>query len=962
MSLVLVLTLETTLLAQASEVESSSPRVPWTESRIQGTPEPPHPYLLVPAFPNLRFNDPMQVRWSPELKRYFVCELQGKIWSFVPEEDVASADLVADLKRDIQSFDPVRSNGLHEVYSIAFDPDFANNRFIYVCMIFTSKTGKPLDDGTRISRFQVLGDTLPKIDTQSELPIIEWIAGGHNGCDLLFDQSGCLLISTGDATEPSPPDRLKTGQDISDLLSSILRIDVRNASKEQPYTIPRDNPFLEVPNARKEVWAFGFRNPWRMNLDRATDTLIVGDVGWEKWEMIHRVERGGNYGWSVREGNELIQSDIPLGPVPVTPPWVALSHAESASITGGMVYRGQQLPALSGSYLFGDWVHGRVWVIPLDRSDPQREIASSTLRIVAFEPDANGEALVVNHLNQTPLYRLVANPQYMEQQRESQEFPRQLSQSGLFQSTLKQEPAEGVIGFSVNHPMWQDGALSQYYLGLPSKSKVGVYDSPQPLTNMAMFNSRLHYPAGTVLAKTIRWQEVLLETQVLHFDGSRWHGYSYVWNKEQTDAELAPREGMELVIDSLPQKRWRVHGRNECFQCHNPWSETTLAFTPEQLHSEALGDESPWLRLHRDEWIQTMNSKWESIDPRSCVRLPLQQNASSSVEDRARSYLHVNCAHCHQFGAGTGLAISLRLSDSMEESKLLARMPEKGSLGFTNAKIIDPGNPSNSILLYRMASSSVGRMPHIGSREVDFKAVSLIAQWIEQMDTRNPSASNSSVPQEESEAIVNAESKRREAFRIAIDAAKRRGAYEEAILRRLASDTDPMISSLFEAFLPEQERVKRLHVGARFSDIEDRIGDPMRGGELFREQGRLQCSRCHQVAGIGGAIGPSMDSIGRSLSRAQVFEAIAEPSRKIDPKYQTLRILTQDGEVITGLLVSESDTTIQIVSSAGEKFNVPLSDVSERRLEATSLMPAGLLEQLTSQEMADLLAYLASLR
>jgi putative heme-binding domain-containing protein len=357
-----------------------------------------------------------------------------------------------------------------------------------------------------------------------------------------------------------------------------------------------------------------------------------------------------------------------------------------------------------------------------------------------------------------------------------------------------------------------------------------------------------------------------------------------------------------------------------------------------------------------------MNSKRESIDPRSCVRLPLQQELSVSLEDRARSYLHINCAHCHQFGAGTGLAISLRRSDSMEESKLLAKMPEKGSLGFTNAKIIDPGNPSNSILLYRMASSSVGRMPHIGSREVDFKAVSLIAQWIEQMDTRNPSASNSSVPQEESEAIVNAESKRREAFRIAIDAAKRRGAYEEAILRRLASDTDPMISSLFEAFLPEQERVKRLHVGARFSDIEDRIGDPMRGGELFREQGRLQCSRCHQVGGNGGAIGPTLDSVGRLLSKAQMFEAIAEPSRQIDPKYQTLRILTQDGEVITGLLVSESDTTIQIVSSAGEKFNVPLSDVSERRLEATSLMPAGLLEQLTSQEMADLLAYLASLR
>jgi len=957
-----MLSLPSILLAQEKVADNSPSRVPWTTSRLQGSPEPPHPYLLVPAFPNLRFNDPMQVRWSPELKRYFVCELQGKIWSFGPEEDVASADLVVDLKRDIQSFDPERCNGLHEVYSIALDPDFANNRFLYVCMIFVSKTGKPLEDGTRISRFKVHGDTLPTIDTQSELPIIEWISGGHNGCDLLFDQSGCLLISTGDATEPSPPDRLKTGQDISDLLSSILRIDVRNASREQPYTIPADNPFLEIPSARKEVWAFGFRNPWRMSLDRTTDTLVTGDVGWEKWEMIHRVERGGNYGWSVREGNELIQSDIPLGPAPVTPPWVALSHAESASITGGFVYRGSQLDTLAGSYLFGDWVHGRVWAVPLDRSEPQREIASGTLRIVAFEPDANGEPLLVNHFIQTPLYRMVANSRYGEQQRESQEFPRLLSETGLFLSTPQQASARGVTGFSINHPMWQDGATSQHYLGLPSKSKVVVYDSPQPLTNMAMFNSRLHFPAGTVLAKTIRWQEVLLETQVLHFDGSRWHGYSFAWNKEQTDAELAPREGMELVIDSIPEKRWRIHGRNECFQCHNPWSETTLAFTPEQLHLESSDDESMWMRLHRDGWIESMNAKRESIDPRGCVRLPLQQELSVSLEDRARSYLHVNCAHCHQFGAGTGLAISLRRSDSMEESKLLSKTPEKGSLGFTDAKIIDPGNPSNSILLYRMASSSIGRMPHIGSREVDFEAVSLISQWIEQMDPSRKNSSTDRLLQEEGDADKNAELKRRDAFRTAVDAAKRRTTYEQATFRRFASDTDPIISSLFEAFLPEQERVKRLHVGARFSDIEDRIGDPMRGGELFREQGRLQCSRCHQIAGTGGAIGPGMDSIGRSLSRAQMFESIAEPSRQIDPKYQTLRILTQDGEVITGLLVSESDTTIQIVSSTGEKFNVPMSDVSERRLESTSLMPAGLLEQMTSQEMADLLAYLATLR
>jgi len=302
------------------------------------------------------------------------------------------------------------------------------------------------------------------------------------------------------------------------------------------------------------------------------------------------------------------------------------------------------------------------------------------------------------------------------------------------------------------------------------------------------------------------------------------------------------------------------------------------------------------------------------------------------------------------------------MSDKLEESKLVARAPEKGSFGFSDAKIIDPGNPSNSVLLYRMASSSVGRMPHIGSREVDFEAVSLVAQWIEQMSLTGESNLADSSQREEGDGLARAEFKRRNAFRTAIAGAKRRSDLGETAIKTFASDSDAVISSLFEAFQPEQERVKRLHTGARFSDIEDRVGDPNRGVELFREQGRLQCSKCHQVASVGGAIGPSLDSIGRTLTKSQMFEAIAEPSRQIDPKYQTHRILTQDGEVTTGLLLSESDEKIEIVASSGEKISVPVGEISERRVETTSLMPLGLLEQLTAQEMADLLAYLASLR
>jgi len=1005
LSLVFSLVFYRVVLSEESQATQNANRVPWTSSRLVGTPEPPNPYLLVPAFPNLKFDEPMQVRWSAELQRYFVCELHGKIWSFTPQENKDAADLVIDLRSDLKSFDAKRSNGVQDVYSIVLDPDFSENRYIYVCMVFSTKLGKPLDDGTRVSRFTIVGESIPKIDLQSEVPIIEWLAGGHNGCDLLFDNTGCLLISTGDATEPSPPDRLKTGQDISDLLSSILRIDVRGATKERPYQIPQDNPFLNVPKARAEVWAFGFRNPWRMSIDLATNTLIAGDVGWEKWEMIHRIEKGGNYGWSVREGNELIQDDAPMGPSPIKAPWVALSHAEAASITGGFVYRGTKLKAIQGHYLFGDWVNGRVWAIPFDQSDSQREVASSTLRLIAFEPDAHGEPLIVNHLKQTTLYRLVNNDLYEQQTVESQTFPRRLSETGLFQSVAEQIPAGGVLRFSINHPMWQDGASAAHYLGLPNDSTIKVYQVPQALENMAMFESRLHYPAGAVLAKSIRWKERLVETQLLHFDGSRWHGYSYIWNEDQSDAELAPREGKELILQDESPKRWRVHSRTECFQCHNPWPETTLAFTPEQLHQESRGEDSAWVRLKRQGFVQTLDAKREPTSAENCVRITLRGDKAASIEDRARSYLHVNCAHCHQFGAGTGVAIQLRRPDSLESMKMLSKTPEKGAFGIKDAKIIEAGRPETSILLYRMASSSVGRMPHIGSREVDFEAIALIAEWIRSLSTSSDALSDdlqhdmdalgheilqsasqleSGDPKaESSEQEVKARARRQLALQLAILAAKEKMAKSEnaekknvtteklesvasnglslAVLKRLATDEDTVISSLFEAYLPEKERVKRLHAGTRFSDLEEWVGDPERGSKLFREQGRLQCSRCHQVGSDGGRIGPSFDSIGRRLTRSQLFEAIAEPSRQIDTKYQTLRVMTSDGVVFTGLVESESPEELVIVAATGEKHILPSAEIAERKVEKLSLMPSGILEQLTAQELADLLAYLGSL-
>src|SRR5205823_674238 len=214
---------------------------------------------------------------------------------------------------------------------------FEKNRYCYVCYILAGKNGAELADGTRISRFKLTDTDPPRIDPKSETIIITFLAGGHNGCDIHFGNDGYLYISTGDGTGPNPPDGRDTGQDISDLLSSILRIDVDRTENGKQYAIPPDNPFIKTPQARPEVYACGLRNPFRMSFDRATGDLWVGDVGWELWEMIHKVQKGGNYGWSVKEGPLEIRPNGKRGPTPILPPTIALPHTEAASITGGYV-------------------------------------------------------------------------------------------------------------------------------------------------------------------------------------------------------------------------------------------------------------------------------------------------------------------------------------------------------------------------------------------------------------------------------------------------------------------------------------------------------------------------------------------------------------------------------------------------------------------------------------------------
>src|SRR5579883_2035964 len=216
------------LVSPAAAQENAGARVPWTTSHLTGSPEPPPPLRTERVFPRLTFKGPVQLVPFPDRRRWVLVEEHATLYSFRNDPACEKPDLLIDLRKEIRNLDKLEGvRGVGSSYSLAFDPDFEKNRFCYVMYWLASKDGRKLWDGTRVSRFKVTAADPPRIDPASEEILLTWLAGGHNGCDLQFGNDGYLYISAGDGEAPSPPDRLQTGQDISDLLSSILRIDVR---------------------------------------------------------------------------------------------------------------------------------------------------------------------------------------------------------------------------------------------------------------------------------------------------------------------------------------------------------------------------------------------------------------------------------------------------------------------------------------------------------------------------------------------------------------------------------------------------------------------------------------------------------------------------------------------------------------------------------------------------------------
>ncbi len=956
-------------------------RVAWTTSRVMGSPDPAPPYRVEPAFPNLKFDSPVVVTAAKGIDRLFVVELNGKVYSFPNRPDCDRADLAIDLP----ALMPRASN----IFGMAFHPDFARNRLVYLC--YTLKGGGP--EGTRVSSFRVVGDNPPRFIPESETLHLTWQAGGHNAGCLAFGADGYLYIGAGDTADPTPPDPLGTGQMIGDIPSSILRIDVDGSEAGRSYRIPLDNPFVKLDGARPEVWAFGFRNPWRFSFDRKTGDLWAGDVGWELWEMIHLVRSGGNYGWSIMEGPQSVHPDGPRGPGPIIPPVMSHPHSEAGSMTGGYVYRGRKLPGLVGVYVYGDFQSGKVWGI---RHDGQKmtwngDLADTPLQLVSFGEDNEGELYAIDFQRSQQIYQFVPN----QAADAVASFPRTLSQTGLFSETKALAPAPGVLPYSINAEFWADHARGERLLAIPGLGQVKTDPSKS-----------WRAPEGTVLARTITLEmergnpqtRKRLETQILHQEAGTWRPYAYLWNDEQTDATLADAKGVNRTFKikdaSAPGgesiQEYRTFARSECVLCHSPWVEhqgtifgrqsaSPLAFNTAQFN-RTLGNES-----ESKDQLQSLREAG-MIDgpctesPESLPKLADPYDSKASLDARARSYLAVNCAHCHQFGAGGSANISLQAFSPIEKTNTLNSRPLQGGFGITDARIIAPGDPEGSVLYYRMAKQGGGRMPRVGSNSVDEAGIELIHDWIAGLSqspgsVERPEAKelHAELSRLEPEPRASAESRTKAIRRLiaspsggldlmrAIDQKRMDRSVAAQVMSEVKGSSNTEVKDLFERFIPDAERIRRLGDSFAPEEILSLQGDRGRGATLFSAASTL-CANCHQIGGKGNGIGPELDAIGSKYDRPTLLRQILEPSLIIEPKYVGQTLETKSGLVHSGILTEKTAREVVLKDAKNETIRVATEDVETLTLQSKSLMPEALLRELTAQQAADLLDYLGALK
>ncbi|MEL6254133.1 MAG: NPCBM/NEW2 domain-containing protein [Bacteroidota bacterium] len=726
------------------------------------------------AFPNLTFTDPIQLLELPGTNKFIMAGKKGRLWTFDKTPSTNTKTTVLNIEAKILT------SGDAGLMGMAIHPEFGqsgspNRGYIYIW----SRQKGPTNNGNLgyvvLSRYN-WPDGASTLDANSEFIMIkqydrhQW----HNGGGMFFGMDGFLYISSGD--EGGANDQYNTGQKINvGLLAGALRIDVdkdpsrSHAIRRQPlnpatppsgwpnsfsqgYFVPNDNPWQDVNGTiLEEFYAIGFRSPHRMTQDTQTGDIWMGDVGQGSREEVSLVPKGSNLQWPYKEGlingpkskpGSLIGFD--------QPPVHDYARGEGTCVIGGFVYRGNKWPSLRGKYIFGDHTTRRVWA--LDHNQQNGNTTKSDLvtipafgtgskaGISAFATDAAGEIYVLKlyGTNQDGgrIYKLNAS-------NITPEPPQFLSQTGAFSDLTDLTPAAGVIPYKVNAPLWSDGSAKKRWVAIPNN---GTYNTAAEDVVWAE-NSEWQFPEGTVFIKHFEMPlnendpsiVKRLETRFMVRDkNGGLYGVTYKWNSAGTDAELLP--GADTEPYSIAKSDgstfngvWEFPSRADCMTCHNENAGGVLGVNTHQLNGEfeyPSGVSDNQIRTWNHLGIFDINLNEPDIP--GYIHTGNINDPNFSLEERVRSYLDGNCAHCHQPN-GVNANFDAQFTTPLGSQSLINGALQ-GSYGIPDAAVVKPGETGKSILYIRDNSIGNDAMPPLAKSIVDDEYIEVLAAWIGDLD------------------------------------------------------------------------------------------------------------------------------------------------------------------------------------------------------------------------------------
>ena len=701
---------DSTPTADASLDRPSTAPEGWLpQNREQKCNLPPAPPLgamsLEAIVPSASLQRPLWVGPSPiDAFRVWSLEQGGRVLGITSEGQIST---LLDLRVS-------RAGNEEGLLGLAIDPSFETNQFIYLYY----SAANPRRSVVSRFRFDSFSNTIAP-DTEEELLVVPQPFGNHNGGDIHFGPDRYLYISLGDGGGAGDP--YGYAQDTTSLLGSIVRIDVGGPDVEcmKAYRIPSDNPFSEngcgndESLSKPEIWAWGLRNVWRMSFDISTGLLWGGDVGQDQKEEVSILEQGLNYGWKAVEADLCYVPNCVVGDF--APPIYSYPHSEGESVTGGLVYRGSQLPELWGQYVFGDYESGRIWALGADGQT--QLLVESRRKITSFGMSPEGDLLVVSF--DGGIEKLVrSNPDPT-----LPPFPRLLSETGCVSMLTTDAQDANLLPYFVNYPFWSDGLTKSRYVALPADGVI-EFTGTAPA----------RFPDGTVVVKNFYTQgssgrPFPIETRLIHKEENQWSAFTYAWNAEGSDATLVetPREVSVFVRGA--NINWPLLARSQCDKCHIQNKGYPLGLSLEQLERPVRYSNGEQSQISA--WVNRGFATASNTRP---APFPAPTSTPTDLNLQARTYLHVNCASCHQPEGPGDAEIDLRYQTAFADMNLCEVVSERDMLETAQGFLLKPGDPENSVLYQRMNRRDKHQMPPLGSNRIDTQGIDIIGAWILSLD------------------------------------------------------------------------------------------------------------------------------------------------------------------------------------------------------------------------------------